>query len=207
MIAAELQEQINQFTNQLSASTALCDVTNDDNLRFDGSLSVALATVAILKRIVSQASWSSANDLMQIVRAEGRIMISRAGINEIIVGNIVRRVLKIIKEDYHSASTRPFSIDGVDGPSRDSELLHHATSREEDVSIVHASSSKDGDPPDSLHSYMAGPGVKEVEEYDKLVPDLLDSISQSIDELSAELEIGANEIRDQGMINSKCTKS
>ena len=92
MIAAELQEQINQFTNQLSASTALCDVTNDDNLRFDGSLSVALATVAILKHIVSQASWSSANDLMQIVRAEGRIMISRAGINEIIVGNIVRRV-------------------------------------------------------------------------------------------------------------------
>ena len=71
MIAAELQEQINQFTNQLSASTALCDVTNDDNLRFDGSLSVAIATVAILKRIVSQASWSSANDLMQIVRAEG----------------------------------------------------------------------------------------------------------------------------------------
>lgn len=199
MIAAELQEQINQFTNQLSASTALRDVTNDDNLRFDGSLSVALATVAILKRIVSQASWSSANDLMQIVRAEGRIMISRAGINEIIVGNIVRRVLKIIKEDYHSASTRPFSIDGVDGPSRDSELLHHATSREEDASIVHASSSKDGDPPDSLHSYMAGPGVKEVEEYDKLVPDLLDSISQSIDELSAELEIGANEIRDQAL--------
>ena len=200
MIAAELHEHINEFANRLAASTAL-STSRNDSARLDGSLSVALATVAILKRIVSQATWRSANDLMQIIRAEGRIMVARAGINEMIVGNIIRRVLKIIREDYHSAATRPVTSElnmETNGASRDSELLHHATSKEDDLSLT--ASAKDGDPPESLHSYLAGPGLRQAEEYNKLVPDLLDSISQSIDELSDELEIGANEIRDQGKI-------
>ena len=200
MIAAELHEHINEFANRLAASTAL-NTSRNDSAQLDGSLSVALATVAILKRIVSQATWRSANDLMQIIRAEGRIMVARAGINEMIVGNIIRRVLKIIREDYHSAATRPVTSElntETNGLSRDSELLHHATSKEDDLSLT--ASAKDGDPPESLHSYLAGPGLRQAEEYNKLVPDLLDSISQSIDELSDELEIGANEIRDQGKI-------
>lgn len=202
MIAAELQEQINEFANQLAASTAVSTQDNNKIDRLDGSLSVALATVAILKDIVSQATWSSANDLMQIVRSEGRIMAARAGINEMIVGNIVRRVLKIIREDYHSLSIRPLAMEssnlGAGGLSRDSELLHHATSKEDDSALGHSAPVKDGDPLDSLHGYMAGPGLRQTEEYDKIVPDLVDSISQSIDELKDELEIGANEIRDQG---------
>lgn len=202
MISPELQEHINEFVNKLAASTVLSGLETE-NAPLNSSLSVALATVTILKRIVSQADWTSAMDLMKIIRAEGRIMSARAGINEMIVGNIVRRVLKIIREDYHSASIRPLTSDstdsGIKNISRDSELLHHATSKEDDCVAGHTTT-KDGDPPDSLHGYMAGPGLRETEEYNKLVPDLLDSISQSIDELSGELETGAFEIREQGII-------
>ena len=172
------------------------------NKGVEPSLSVALATVAILKRIVSQAEWITASDVMKIIRSEGRIMAARAGINEMIVGNIVRRILKIIREDYHSASNRPLSADATDSISRDSELLHHATSKEDDC-MSGQTSTKDGDPPDSLHGYMAGPGLRETEEYNKHIPDLLDSISQSIDELSGELETGAFEIREQGILLQK----
>ena len=198
MVPSELQEQVNEFVSKLAASTAINNYENDQNVHLNSSLSVALATVAILKRIVSQAKWTSASDIMKIIRNEGRIMSARAGINEMIVGNIVRRILKIIREDYHSASNRSTTTDAIDGVSRDSELLHHATSKEDDCVAGQNTSTKDGDPPDSLHGYMAGPGLRETEEYNKHIPDLLDSISQSIDELSGELETGAIEIREQG---------
>jgi len=198
MVPSELQQHINEFVNKLAASTALSNLESEENGTLNSSLSVALATVAILKRIVSQAKWTSASDVMKIIRSEGRIMAARAGINEMIVGNIVRRILKIIREDYHSASNRPLSADTTDSISRDSELLHHATSKEDDC-MSGQTSTKDGDPPDSLHGYMAGPGLRETEEYNKHIPDLLDSISQSIDELSGELETGAFEIREQAL--------
>ena len=198
MLPPEVQEQVTAFVNKLAASTALNNYESDPNVHLNSSLSVALATVAIFKRIVSQTEWNTASDIMKIIRAEGRIMSSRAGINEMIVGNIVRRILKIIREDYHSASTRPLTSDATDGVSRDSELLYHATSKEDEC-IAGQTSTKDGDPPDSLHGYMAGPGLRETEEYNKHIPDLLDSISQSIDELSGELETGAMEIREQGI--------
>ena len=198
MLPPEVQEQVTAFVNKLAASTALNNYESDPNVHLNSSLSVALATVAIFKRIVSQTEWNTASDIMKIIRAEGRIMSSRAGINEMIVGNIVRRILKIIREDYHSASTRPLTSDATDGVSRDSELLYHATSKEDEC-IAGQASTKDGDPPDSLHGYMAGPGLRETEEYNKHIPDLLDSISQSIDELSGELETGAMEIREQGI--------
>ena len=198
MLPPEVQEQVTAFVNKLAASTALNNYENDPNVHLNSSLSVALATVAIFKRIVSQAEWNTASDIMKIIRAEGRIMSSRAGINEMIVGNIVRRILKIIREDYHSASSRPFTSDATDGVSRDSELLYHATSKEDEC-IAGQTSTKDGDPPDSLLGCMAGPGLRETEEYNKHIPDLLDSISQSIDELSGELETGAMEIREQGI--------
>ena len=126
MLPPEVQEQVTAFVNKLAASTALNSYENDPNVHLNSSLSVALATVAIFKRIVSQAEWNTASDIMKIIRAEGRIMSSRAGINEMIVGNIVRRILKIIREDYHSASTRPFTSDATDGVS--STMVHCRTS-------------------------------------------------------------------------------
>uniref|UniRef100_A0A8C6WEX4 Translation initiation factor eIF2B subunit beta n=1 Tax=Neogobius melanostomus TaxID=47308 RepID=A0A8C6WEX4_9GOBI len=64
-----------------------------------GSSETARETTALLRRITAQARWSSAGDLMEIIRKEGRRM-TAAQPSETTVGNMVRRVLKIIREEY-----------------------------------------------------------------------------------------------------------
>uniref|UniRef100_A0A8B9KEU4 Translation initiation factor eIF2B subunit beta n=1 Tax=Astyanax mexicanus TaxID=7994 RepID=A0A8B9KEU4_ASTMX len=64
-----------------------------------GSGETARSTAALLRRITAQARWSSAGDLMEIIRKEGRRM-TAAQPSETTVGNMVRRILKIIREEY-----------------------------------------------------------------------------------------------------------
>uniref|UniRef100_A0A3F2YPJ3 Translation initiation factor eIF2B subunit beta n=1 Tax=Takifugu rubripes TaxID=31033 RepID=A0A3F2YPJ3_TAKRU len=64
-----------------------------------GSSETARETTALLRRITAQARWSSAGDLMEIIRKEGRRLIA-AQPSETTVGNMIRRVLKIIREEY-----------------------------------------------------------------------------------------------------------
>ncbi|XP_061560325.1 translation initiation factor eIF-2B subunit beta [Phyllopteryx taeniolatus] len=64
-----------------------------------GSAETARETTSLLRRIASQARWSSAGDLMEIIRKEGRRM-AAAQPSETTVGNMIRRVLKIIREEY-----------------------------------------------------------------------------------------------------------
>uniref|UniRef100_A0AAY4AJN3 Translation initiation factor eIF2B subunit beta n=1 Tax=Denticeps clupeoides TaxID=299321 RepID=A0AAY4AJN3_9TELE len=64
-----------------------------------GSGETARETTALLRRITGQAQWSSAGDLMEIIRKEGRRMMATQP-SETTVGNMVRRVLKIIREEY-----------------------------------------------------------------------------------------------------------
>uniref|UniRef100_A0AAZ3RZ54 Translation initiation factor eIF2B subunit beta n=1 Tax=Oncorhynchus tshawytscha TaxID=74940 RepID=A0AAZ3RZ54_ONCTS len=64
-----------------------------------GSGEMARETTYLLRRITAQARWSSAGDLMEIIRNEGRRM-TAAQPSETTVGNMVRRVLKIIREEY-----------------------------------------------------------------------------------------------------------
>uniref|UniRef100_A0A3B5BK42 Translation initiation factor eIF2B subunit beta n=1 Tax=Stegastes partitus TaxID=144197 RepID=A0A3B5BK42_9TELE len=60
-----------------------------------GSAETARETTALLRRITAQARWSSAGT----ERCSGRRMIA-AQPSETTVGNMVRRVLKIIREEY-----------------------------------------------------------------------------------------------------------
>uniref|UniRef100_A0A3Q2DJ82 Translation initiation factor eIF2B subunit beta n=1 Tax=Cyprinodon variegatus TaxID=28743 RepID=A0A3Q2DJ82_CYPVA len=64
-----------------------------------GSAETARETTALLRKITAQARWSSAGDLMEIIRKEGRRM-TAAQPSETTVGNMIRRVLKIIREEY-----------------------------------------------------------------------------------------------------------
>uniref|UniRef100_A0A3B3RF93 Translation initiation factor eIF2B subunit beta n=1 Tax=Paramormyrops kingsleyae TaxID=1676925 RepID=A0A3B3RF93_9TELE len=66
---------------------------------FRASVETAKETAALLRKITAQARWSSAGDLMEIVRKEGRRM-TAAQPSETTVGSMVRRVLKIIREEY-----------------------------------------------------------------------------------------------------------
>ncbi|XP_053330952.1 translation initiation factor eIF-2B subunit beta [Spea bombifrons] len=59
----------------------------------------ARETVGLLRRIIAQSRWSNAGEVMEIIRREGRRMIS-AQPSETTVGNMVRRVLKLIREEY-----------------------------------------------------------------------------------------------------------
>lgn len=86
----DLSERIESFISDLKQGT------------IHGSYNVAFRTVSLLIRVVSQRKWSNAKELMDIVREEGKKMMA-AQPSESAVGNMVRRVLKIIREEYASA--------------------------------------------------------------------------------------------------------
>ncbi|XP_002740976.1 translation initiation factor eIF2B subunit beta-like [Saccoglossus kowalevskii] len=87
---AELNDRIEGFITELRKGQVL------------GSYEIAKKTVDILRRLVSQTRWSNAGEIMDIIRREGRRMMD-AQPSEAIVGNMVRRVLKIVREEYASA--------------------------------------------------------------------------------------------------------
>ena len=66
-----------------------------------GSYDVAYETLSLMRRVVSQSRWANAGELMGKVREEGKRIMS-AQPAESAVGNMVRRVLKIIREEYAS---------------------------------------------------------------------------------------------------------
>ncbi|KAI5094497.1 translation initiation factor eIF-2B subunit beta [Silurus meridionalis] len=88
----DLSERIEAFLAELKRSGS-----GSGSVR--GSAETARDTAALLRRITAQARWSSAGDLMEIIRKEGRRM-TAAQPSETTVGNMIRRVLKIIREEY-----------------------------------------------------------------------------------------------------------
>ncbi|MBN3294903.1 EI2BB factor, partial [Amia calva] len=88
----ELSERVEAFLSELKRGGSGCGPPR-------GSGETARETAALLRRITAQARWSSAGDLMEIIRKEGRRM-TAAQPSETTVGNMVRRVLKIIREEY-----------------------------------------------------------------------------------------------------------
>lgn len=85
----DLNERIETFIDDLKQGT------------IQGSFNVAYKTVTLMVRVVSQTKWSSAKELMDIVKMEGQKMMA-AQPSESAIGNMVRRVLKIIREEYAS---------------------------------------------------------------------------------------------------------
>uniref|UniRef100_A0AC11BZ15 Eukaryotic translation initiation factor 2B subunit beta n=1 Tax=Ovis aries TaxID=9940 RepID=A0AC11BZ15_SHEEP len=60
---------------------------------------MARETLGLLRRIITDHRWSNAGELMELIRREGRRM-TAAQPSETTVGNMVRRVLRIIREEY-----------------------------------------------------------------------------------------------------------
>merc|ERR1711963_1237222 len=95
----DLNDRIENFTNELRKSERL------------GSCDVARRTVDLLRRLISQAKWANAQDLMDQVQETGRQLI-RADPSESRVGNMVRRVLKIIREEFASCLKADSGVEG-----------------------------------------------------------------------------------------------
>ncbi|EPZ33256.1 nagb/rpia/CoA transferase-like protein [Rozella allomycis CSF55] len=64
-----------------------------------GSWNCGVETAKLLRLVVSITRWNNASTLMQIIKDVGKELV-KAQPTEIVVGNIVRRVLHIIREEY-----------------------------------------------------------------------------------------------------------
>uniref|UniRef100_A0A8B9BMA9 Translation initiation factor eIF2B subunit beta n=1 Tax=Anser brachyrhynchus TaxID=132585 RepID=A0A8B9BMA9_9AVES len=85
---AELREQMEAFVARLRGGGGR--PRSEDTARH---------TLALLRKIIAHGHWGSAGELMELIRAEGRRM-AAAQPSETTVGNMVRRVLKVIREEY-----------------------------------------------------------------------------------------------------------
>ncbi|XP_044169143.1 translation initiation factor eIF-2B subunit beta-like isoform X1 [Acropora millepora] len=82
-----------------------------------GSYDIATQTLQLLRRIVSQTRWSTAGELMQCIRTEGK-KLANAQPTDSVVGNMVLRALKIIREEYAG------SLSGKTEEGETEESLH-----------------------------------------------------------------------------------
>jgi translation initiation factor eIF-2B subunit beta len=64
-----------------------------------GSYSVAKQTALLLRLVIGHTRWENVESLIQILRAVGRGLVSAQPV-ELAVGNIVRRVLFIVRQEY-----------------------------------------------------------------------------------------------------------
>ncbi|XP_028352005.1 translation initiation factor eIF2B subunit beta isoform X1 [Physeter macrocephalus] len=85
---SELSERIESFVEALKRGGGR-----------HSSEDMARETLGLLRRIITDHRWSNAGELMELIRREGRRM-TAAQPSETTVGNMVRRVLRIIREEY-----------------------------------------------------------------------------------------------------------
>ncbi|XP_012216175.1 translation initiation factor eIF2B subunit beta [Linepithema humile] len=74
-----------------------------DNIHYGeikGTYNIVVATISVLKKIIN-TEWSTAKNLMDIVRRNGKYLIEALPL-EACIGNMVRRILQIIREEYTS---------------------------------------------------------------------------------------------------------
>lgn len=69
--------------------------------QFNGAKDIALAISHLLMRVISAARWTNPYDLISVIRKVGVILI-KAQPREIITGNIVRRVLALIRDEIET---------------------------------------------------------------------------------------------------------
>ena len=66
-----------------------------------GSWFIALETALLLRHCVSASRWSSAEQLLSNLRAIGQLLCDALP-TELVIGNIVRRVMHLVREEQHA---------------------------------------------------------------------------------------------------------
>lgn len=59
----------------------------------------------IFKDIIAKIPWTTAEELMKIVRDQGRVLVSALP-QESVTANVARRILKLIREEYDNVQHR-----------------------------------------------------------------------------------------------------
>ena len=70
-----------------------------------GSYNVAIATCQFLMRVTSISRWSTANEFIELIRGIGK-RVTESQPREFAAGNIVRRVLAIVRDELNMTSTK-----------------------------------------------------------------------------------------------------
>ena len=83
--------------------------------RFKSSQVVALDTLRLVRELVSKTRWSSTKDLLDKVRTLGRVLLE-AQPSETHTANVIRRVLKLVKEEYQ-ATQKGTNLEEMDSVS------------------------------------------------------------------------------------------
>ncbi|KAG2457661.1 EI2BB factor, partial [Polypterus senegalus] len=166
---SELSERIEAFLAELKRGRSATGVSR-------GSGETARETAALLRKITAQARWSNAGELMEIIRKEGRRM-TAAQPSETTVGNMVRRVLKIIREEYARYAFN--------------RLRHVVPTRSR-------GSSEEADQQESLHKLLTSGGQIDDNFREHFAP-LKSNVIEAINELLTELEGTADNIAMQAL--------
>lgn len=91
MLPLEIEESIKQFLRDLKKG----------EIKYSNE--IACETVKLLEKIVTNSQWEAAIDLMDIIREIGKRLTDDIQPPHVVVGNMVKRVLKIIRDEYSSA--------------------------------------------------------------------------------------------------------
>ncbi|XP_053664414.1 translation initiation factor eIF-2B subunit beta [Anopheles marshallii] len=67
-----------------------------------GAHKLTSKTLRLLMDLVSKESWSTAEELLTLIRGQGRFL-AEALPHDIVVANTIRRVMKIVREEYDSS--------------------------------------------------------------------------------------------------------
>ena len=76
------------------------------------SSQIGLASIRLIKKLVGESKWQTANELLKILKDEGDRLF-RILPNEMVVKNIWKRVLKIIKDESFKYKERKCFFYGV----------------------------------------------------------------------------------------------
>ena len=95
--SSELAEFIDAYVTKIRGNA-----NGANNARTISSIESARETLGLTKRVIGGAKWTSAADLMTVLRSLGESVSRRIKGEEVIFGNIIRRVLKLVREEYAS---------------------------------------------------------------------------------------------------------
>jgi len=101
--ASEAESKISSLMNRLRSDAGVQQSTSLT------SYQIATETVTLLQSIVAEAKWSNAAELLTLIRRCG-IRLMSAQPSEMVVGNMIRRVLKVVKDEEERISGGPTTV-------------------------------------------------------------------------------------------------
>lgn len=149
-----------------------------------GSFQVATETVLLCRQVVSTYRWSHVNELVQHLKSVGKQLVA-AQPREFTSGNIIRRVLKMIREVHSdSMASRLEDDDPQLGTTTDTQ--HHSLPSIDSSTAIHSAMLNLLGRPDSFSSALAGKGLQSdvIVSGASLRPAIIAGIQDILDELT-----------------------